>query len=1616
MNSSTLRVLLFLSLLFVLCSEASAQLLAPVPVEQPCNCAGDLFIDTTTVNRDLLYHAHTETELLYSRSGWHVQFQADVVPLPALPADSIVEIEWTEIDTAYPEVRAGFDSLESRFGGFLLRKDYPARTTGNGGNSYTLIFDDPVNVDDVAAQADAIPLVLCDYHNYLMTSLAVPDDPALAPGTELDVMFQGGTQDFWPAHLHRLGWQWGYYRMLLPLAWEITTGSPDIVIANRDCWGRNEGWGINEPVEHPDLPVKAHPDSAGQILLVTDSTLGDGAHPSLPLGLHHGLGVVSQAVAKGNDGTGMAGTCFDCTGLVLDREDRRYADADDTGTLKMQHYTEIDTDLETNGTTRRIAVLNMSYAGGSVYNDQDALIRAGVVLVAAAGNHMFGGCDEPTTRVAAVDSVFIDTVNNTRTWYIVPEPPSPAADVYTPDLLDPAKDYKVIAVGATQEGAYYDRYCTPFFAEGSSRQGYHARGAERFFPGFAHSRDTSKFNTSVDSGVRRQAKLNAYLDLVVPTGFTLYAVDGPSNCDGTSGAQSLCENGIFSCEQGRGWDLRKYEPSGEGTSLAAPQVAGIIGLMLSVNRFLGVPVDTATGLPEEGADVQRRAYNILTLTTEKIEDDGSVPPAVECERPSGLVEIYPIKEPTQPEYLLQANDPLRRSWGQRIGFGRVNAYRAVAHAIPEKGSYKYGASGTLAVADPLSRNPSGMRLLHLGAWREEGVRVTDSGGVAFPGGSAAHLNQGVTKLNGTGITLVVPDSMIVAIDGILTTEDPAGNNTISCTGSGRILINGYLNDVEVTGNTRIGDLTINGSDTTATGCVAVGQAWTTVELYGRLRLTNHGILNLNRGTMTAFPGSEIVLEGERDVEITEGGTLRLGTVTAVTAAPGRRIVVDSGSALVVEKGAQVDIDCEVLVRKGGEFLVDSGAVLNLKRFAAEKGGRVIFRPGSLVSLRSEEASICEGEFVLDGTATHRVRLIGRAADCCEAICDSVIQCSTVRVIGDIADTTVPLAGASIAWADVSNVGIRLENAALAPVLESNFSAHRDIFGGGALLEKTSRYQPSGGASFFTWFGRMLSANLVTMQNCTFSDEGGKIEREIRDDPYQITGVRFQGVSALAQFESCTFEHLNWGIESRAGGFLKADGNDFESCNLGVQDFGSALYLCENTFHEVSIGTELNGSKPGWMFDNLYDSAATAWQAVTGSPQRLRGNEFQAYFRGVSVSNNMAYLNTEPTTKKTGYERLGRNVFQVSLHEDERADVFMDVGASRVIISCGYNDFALNSAYHLRSETPQIIAVDANKFRDPGAGHAVRPFNVTPTGGPINVADTTPVQCDTINTPDSCAASITVCDIDPWWNDGGWIVYPREDPILDTFYIKAREEMLDTTLYWECRMIRARDALQAATLGKVALVEERFGQLRDDYKGMATDLTNHATLRSTALSLKGEVFERWGKADSAEIVYEDIVANYGGADSITAEWSLHYIAASGVDEDYGPSYDSAMLAWQGRVFDDLIGMLPGSGSPKPVPGSERKEESVGSAVAVLEQNVPNPFGGTTVIPFVLREESAVRLVITDDHGRVVTVVVDGVVGAGRHEVEVSVEGLPNGTYFYSLEVGSERQTKKMTVQR
>jgi len=52
---------------------------------------------------------------------------------------------------------------------------------------------------------------------------------------------------------------------------------------------------------------------------------------------------------------------------------------------------------------------------------------------------------------------------------------------------------------------------------------------------------------------------------------------------------------------------------------------------------------------------------------------------------------------------------------------------------------------------------------------------------------------------------------------------------------------------------------------------------------------------------------------------------------------------------------------------------------------------------------------------------------------------------------------------------------------------------------------------------------------------------------------------------------------------------------------------------------------------------------------------------------------------------------------------------------------------------------------------------------------------------------------------------------------------------------------------------------------------------------------------------------------------------------------------------------------------------------------MEANYPNPFNPTTAIPLVLENDAAVKLTIFDARGRVVRVLHDGALSAGRHEL-------------------------------
>ncbi len=82
---------------------------------------------------------------------------------------------------------------------------------------------------------------------------------------------------------------------------------------------------------------------------------------------------------------------------------------------------------------------------------------------------------------------------------------------------------------------------------------------------------------------------------------------------------------------------------------------------------------------------------------------------------------------------------------------------------------------------------------------------------------------------------------------------------------------------------------------------------------------------------------------------------------------------------------------------------------------------------------------------------------------------------------------------------------------------------------------------------------------------------------------------------------------------------------------------------------------------------------------------------------------------------------------------------------------------------------------------------------------------------------------------------------------------------------------------------------------------------------------------------------------------------------------------------------------------------------------LGQNHPNPFNGTTIIPYTISSTSSVRITIIDMHGRTVKVLNEGQRRAGQYNVQLNLGDLKKGVYFYRMDADNFSSTKKMIIQ-
>ncbi len=81
---------------------------------------------------------------------------------------------------------------------------------------------------------------------------------------------------------------------------------------------------------------------------------------------------------------------------------------------------------------------------------------------------------------------------------------------------------------------------------------------------------------------------------------------------------------------------------------------------------------------------------------------------------------------------------------------------------------------------------------------------------------------------------------------------------------------------------------------------------------------------------------------------------------------------------------------------------------------------------------------------------------------------------------------------------------------------------------------------------------------------------------------------------------------------------------------------------------------------------------------------------------------------------------------------------------------------------------------------------------------------------------------------------------------------------------------------------------------------------------------------------------------------------------------------------------------------------------------LGNNYPNPFNPVTRIPFYLGQAGVTTLSVYSSEGKKVGEYGGEVLGAGTHYLDVDMEGMPSGSYFYRLRSGKSRAVGKMQL--
>lgn len=892
----------------------------------------------------------------YGRGGIYFEFKDYAIDLPRFATSAYVTCGTAAISSTYVQLKSDFEAMDSKHGGMYFQKVYPNITGAGvtGSSVFMLGFLNDVHLETILSEISTTAVTSLNIRLGYAELLGNSQSPPSIPGADVSSVpnmtlrvFNQANPDF-----NRLGFNSTHYLTGVPIAWEVSNGgNPDVTLMALEGIGK-----ASEPTDHIDLN-----DNFNAVQTYDDQYFNyfSGSYQH-NLTQSHPAQVVYPALGVKNS-VGTTGVSHNSNFIVTNSGIAKYLDVDGRNGI----YTPPD-------------VVNLS---ASVYATTNGRDEYGNILYDAQGNAVFWdplveamnfGCVAVSSGTTPKDHSHLKThslLNREKT-------------LYETKSLDEWEHYNPDSVLiSTYRYAYHEENLEVFsfasFNESEVNNGDFTSyvkplaiglvridedGSVYFPPSHFHPVGANKFASSVDD------RKDAHLDLVVPY-----------------------ENEISVFYDNDNWNTDNEFQVDQGTVSFATGFAS--GVAMLVRGIYGAP----HGFGQEFSYLNHRdIYDIMTFTAEKVEDvpyQISEPAGIEESWGGGRnlnsVDIFYFNSsfPIQTEYTVQHSDELRRSFAQRMGFGMIDAYRSVAHAITRKAPHRIEEKSDVNFLN--TQNIDGTRYLHFGAYvggffgvlgedknfsvpytvLSDPLVVLDQypvlkyGGVDLPDEDGnpldhqVHNNQGVTILS-DGVVLDVPLITCAVIDGIVKTNGENEVAAFTCKSMvngtnkpGKILLSGYSRNVNYQGWIKIDDLRLDaeGGEKVELRIQHLDPNFYSdfkfdSEIYGKVNLRpNTSIVVENGAVLRLKPGAKVDLSESDQIVVEDGGTIIAEYPCSVV---GGGILVQAGGKLVVEAKPN-----NKRIHRT-ELLTDIVTEGNLAKELGTKDGLLLIEKGAFVSLSS----------------------------------------------------------------------------------------------------------------------------------------------------------------------------------------------------------------------------------------------------------------------------------------------------------------------------------------------------------------------------------------------------------------------------------------------------------------------------------------------------------------------------------------------------------------------------------------------------------------------------------------------------------------------------------------